>query len=85
MVKNGRKNGRCYSGFFPKREADMLEWFKNFSVVAAVKSSVWNVSAALAQDLTARVNAYEAAKGENGTKAFILEKNERQDALKADV
>jgi hypothetical protein len=92
MVKNGRKNNKTegvMADFFPKREADLLEWVKNFSAVVTVKASVWNIPADTAQDLTAKVNAYEttyeAAKGENGTKALILEKNERRDALKADL
>jgi hypothetical protein len=75
--------------FFPKREADLLEWLKNFSAALADKASAWNVPATVAQDLTAKVAAYEmtyeAAKGENGTKALILEKNEKRDALKSEV
>ena len=75
--------------FFPKREADLLEWFKNFSAVFAAKASAWNVPAQAASDITAKTaayeTAYEAAKGENGTKALILEKNEKREALKAGV
>ena len=75
--------------FFPKREAELLEWLKNFSAVLASKASAWNVPANAAQDLSAKVAAYEttyeAAKGENGTKALILEKNEKRDAIKAEV
>jgi hypothetical protein len=75
--------------FFPKREAELLEWFKNFSSVLTAKAAAWNVPANAASDLAAKVAAYEtiynAAKGENRTKALILEKNEKRGALKSDV
>jgi hypothetical protein len=77
------------SDFFPKREADLLEWLKNFSAALASKASAWGIPAQTASGLTAAVNAYEttyeAAKGENGTKALILEKNEKRNALKTEV
>jgi len=75
--------------FFPAREAELLEWLKNFSTVLAENASAWNVPADVASGLTAAVKgyetAYEAAKGENGTKALLLEKTEKKDALKGDV
>jgi hypothetical protein len=75
--------------FFPKRDAEGLEWFKNFSTVLAANALAWNIPADVVSDLTAQVNAYEtiyeAAKGENGTRALVLEKNEKRDALKANV
>jgi hypothetical protein len=86
--KNSKMEGTM-ADFFPKREADLLEWLKNFSAVLAAKASAWNIPANVAQDLAAKLAAYEttyeAAKGENGTKALILEKNEKRDVLKADV
>jgi hypothetical protein len=91
-VKTDEKNSKMegfMADFFPKREADLLEWLKNFSAVVAGNATAWNIPATAAQDLTAKVAAYEttyeAAKGENGTKALILEKNEKRDALKAEV
>ncbi|MDR2798716.1 MAG: hypothetical protein LBB80_10280 [Treponema sp.] len=68
--------------FFPTREAELLEWFKNFSATLAK-----NIPADMASGLTAKASAYERiyekAKGENSTKALILKKNEKQDALKS--
>jgi hypothetical protein len=75
--------------FFPKREADLLEWLKNFGVVIAENAVAWAVPPGTASGLTAQITAYEAAyeaaKGENGTKALIVEKNEKRDALKSEV
>jgi hypothetical protein len=75
--------------FFPKREADLLEWLKNFGVVVAENAVAWGIPANTASGLTAQITAYEAvyeaAKGENGTKALIVEKNEKRDALKAEA
>jgi len=75
--------------FFPRREADLLEWLKNFSTVLEANASAWNIPAEVASDLTAKVNAYEtsyvAAKGENSTKALVLEKNEKKEEAKAAV
>jgi PIN domain nuclease of toxin-antitoxin system len=91
-VKNGRKNDKkegIMADFFPKREADLLEWFKNFSAVLVSKASAWNILVDVANDLLVLVNEYETifelAKGENGTKALILEKHEKRDALIATV
>ncbi|MDR0723245.1 MAG: hypothetical protein LBF75_10745 [Treponema sp.] len=74
---------------FPKREAELLEWFNNFSAVLTEHASAWNIPADVASGLTAKVAAYEriyeAAKGENRTKALMLEKNETRDALKSDL
>ena len=75
--------------FFPKRDADLLEWLKNFSSVLSEHAVAWGIPAQAASDLAAETAAYEtvyeAATGENGTKALILEKNEKRGALKADV
>jgi hypothetical protein len=75
--------------FFPKRDANLLEWLKNFSAVLAENASAWNIPADVASGLTAEVSvyetAYEAAKDENGTKALVLEKNEKWDALKSGI
>jgi hypothetical protein len=88
MAKAGRKNSKM-ADFFPKRDAELLEWLKNFSAVLAENASAWNIPADAASGLTAEAGAYEtiyeAAKGENGTRALVLEKNEKRDALKSDV
>jgi hypothetical protein len=86
--KNTFKEGRM-ADFFPSREADLLEWAKNFGAVLAENAAAWKVPAEAASGLAARITAYEAAfeaaKGENGTKALIIEKNEKREALKAEV
>ena len=75
--------------FFPSREAELLEWLKNFGAVVAENATLWSIPAATASGLTAQITAYEAAfeaaNGENGTMARIVEKNGKRDALKADV
>ena len=75
--------------FFPTRNADLLEWLKNFSTVVAAKASAWSIPVQTASALAAKVAAYEtiyeAATGENGTRALTLEKNEKRDELKAEV
>jgi hypothetical protein len=75
--------------FFPKRDANLLEWLKNFSSVLSEHSEAWGIPVSAASGLATKVAAYEAAYeaaiGENGTKALILEKNEKRDTLKADV
>ncbi|MDR1868109.1 MAG: hypothetical protein LBQ77_07585 [Treponema sp.] len=74
---------------FPDREADFLEWLKNFGGVLSNNASSWVVSTSTVSNLLAAITAYEtvyeAAKGENGTRALIIEKNEKRNALKADV
>ena len=66
-----------------------MKWLKNFSSVLSAHTIEWGVPEQESSDLAAETAAYEkvyaAAKGENGTKALILEKNEKRDALKANV
>jgi hypothetical protein len=75
--------------FLPKRNADLLEWLKNFSSVLSGHAEAWGVPAQTASDLAAKTAAYEtlyeAATGENGTRALVLEKNEKRNALKTEV
>jgi hypothetical protein len=73
--------------FFPTREAELLEWLKNFSTVITVNVATWDVPSSAAKDLAALVHAYaaayEKANGENRTKAFVHEKNEKAREVKA--
>lgn len=75
--------------FFPKRDADLVEWLKNFSAVLSEHAEEWGIPAqaasGLAAETAAYVSAYEAAVGENGTRALVVEKNEKRNALKANV
>jgi hypothetical protein len=75
--------------FFPKREAELVDWLKNFSQVITENVTAWAIPADVASGLATKVTAYEtaflAATGENGTKALVIEKNEKRDALKAEV
>jgi len=75
--------------FFPKREAELVDWLKNFSQVITENVTAWAIPADVASGLAAKVTAYEtvflAATGENRTKALVIEKNEKRDALKAEV
>lgn len=77
------------SDFFPKRDAELLEWLKNFSSTLSAKAASWGVPALAAEGLAASLAAYEtvfaAATGEAGTKALVTEKNEKRDALKAEL
>ncbi|MDR2898628.1 MAG: hypothetical protein LBU99_07405 [Spirochaetaceae bacterium] len=70
------------ANFFPDREAEFLVWLENFSAVLTANAAVWDIPAKAADDLANQVNAYAAvykkAKGEDGTKALIVEKNEKQ-------
>ena len=75
--------------FFPRREADLLEWMKNFCSVLSLNAGAWGIPTQVSSDLSAETaiyaTLYETAKGGNGTKALVLEKNEKQKSLKADV
>jgi hypothetical protein len=66
-----------------------LEWLKNFSSVLSEHAGAWGIPVLAASGLAAKTAAYEtvyeAATGENGTKALVLEKNEKRYALKAEV
>ncbi|MDR1399171.1 MAG: hypothetical protein LBJ41_04545 [Treponema sp.] len=75
--------------FFPNREAALLEWLKNFGTVLVENAVAWGVPIDTASGLNTQITAYElvyeAAKGENGTKALIIEKDVKQKALKAEL
>ena len=75
--------------FFPRREAELLEWLKNFGAVLVANAAAWGIPTDTANGLNTQITAYEAvyeaAKGEKGTKALIIEKDEKQKALKADL
>lgn len=75
------------SDFFPRRESELLEWLENFSTVLLANASAWDIPLADATNLTMDikdcVTVYKLAKGENGTKALIFEKNERLKVVKA--
>ncbi|GHV55813.1 hypothetical protein AGMMS49579_19490 [Spirochaetia bacterium] len=75
--------------FFPRRDADLVDWLKNFSKVVEENATAWTILTATATELKTKVTAYEAtfeaATGENATKALVLQKNEDRDALKTYV
>jgi hypothetical protein len=75
--------------FLPRRDADLLAWFKNFSSVLNNFYDAWSVPQAIAKALSARVSAYETAYGkacgEDGTKALRAEKNGIRDEMKTFV
>ncbi|GHU53188.1 hypothetical protein FACS1894200_13770 [Spirochaetia bacterium] len=75
--------------FFPRRDAELLEWGKNFAAVVAENVTQWNISPTVSSDLTAEITAYrtayELAKGENGTKALIIDKNDAREAMKTEI
>ncbi|MDR2417957.1 MAG: hypothetical protein LBD79_02760 [Treponema sp.] len=77
------------SDFIPIKGAEQLEWLKNFSKVLGENATAWNIPTEVTSGLSVQVvayeTAYEAANGENGTKALIIEKNEKRDALIANV
>ncbi|MDR1126976.1 MAG: hypothetical protein LBL06_02485 [Treponema sp.] len=75
--------------FFPMRDADLVRWLENFCSVLAEHAEAWGISTSIITGLTAQITAYikvyDEATGENSTKALVLEKNEKRDALKAEV
>jgi hypothetical protein len=75
--------------FFPRRDADLVDWLKNFSKVIEEDAAAWGIPSATAAELKTQVAAYEttfeAATGENATKALLVKKNEDRDALKGFV
>ena len=75
--------------FFPKRDAELLEWLKNFGAVIVENAVAWDIPTATASGLNTQITAYEVvyeeAMGAKGTKALIIEKNEKRSALKAEV
>jgi hypothetical protein len=75
--------------FFPRQDANLLKWLKNFSIVLAEHAVTWGVDKETTDDLSKDTTAYEAvyaeATGENGTRALVLEKNEKRDALKSKI
>ncbi|MDR1399085.1 MAG: hypothetical protein LBJ41_04095 [Treponema sp.] len=75
--------------FFPKRDADLLEWLKNFGAVIVENAVAWGIPTDTASGMNTQITAYEvvyeAATGGKGTKALIVEKNEKRDALIAEV
>ena len=75
--------------FFPRRMAILFEWLKHFSSVLSEHAAEWGIPAQIASDFAAKVAAYqtiyEATIGGDSTKALVLERNERQKALKSEV
>jgi hypothetical protein len=73
------------ASFFPTREAELLGWLENFSTVLTTNADAWDIPKTEADNLANHIKAYAAvykeSKGENGTKALIVEKNEMQKAV----